>query len=138
MGNVTPEERRRRDQAVIAEYRRLRDAGDRRWLARAENGELVLYRPGEIGFARGGTARTVRSLAGLRAVAVALAVIAALALASLVVLAVAGDGPAPVFLVPAVLAGGGAAWAFSLVARERRAAALRRDRGLPAPAAHPG
>ncbi len=131
---VENDERRRRDEAVLAEYRRLRDAGDRRWLARADDGELVLYRSEEIGLARGGAAKTVRSLAGLRTVAVGLTVIAVLATAALVVLALGGEGPAWIFLVPAVLAGSGAAWAFSLGRRERRAAALRRERGLPDPA----
>ncbi|GAB4099391.1 hypothetical protein [Sinomonas halotolerans] len=137
MADMSPEERRRRDEAVIAEFRRLRDAGDRRRLARAETGELVMYRPEEIGFVRGGAAKTVRTLAGLRVLGLGLGALAVLALVALAVTAAGPSGPAWPFLGPALLAAAGCAWALMLVGRERRAAALRRERGIPDPAKHP-
>ena len=137
MDSANPLERARRDEAAIAEYRRLRDAGDKRRLLRAATGELVLYRPDEIGFVRGGAGETVRSLAGLCVLGVALGVLAAGALAGIVVGAATGAGAVWALLVPALLAGAGCAWAFSLAGRERRAAAVRRERGVPEPARHP-
>jgi hypothetical protein len=137
MESMPPQDRARRDEAAVAEYRRLRDAGDRRRLVRAETGDLVLYRPEEIGARRGGAGYTVRTLGGLRALGVGLGVLAAAAVVGLVVAVASGASGGWALLVPAALTGAGGAWAFTLAGREQRAAALRRERGLPEPARHP-
>ncbi|HEY0699542.1 MAG TPA: hypothetical protein VGD43_17225, partial [Micromonospora sp.] len=57
--------RLRRDEAARAEYRRLRDLGEKRRLVRTVDGELTLYRPEEVGFVRGGSGISVRTVGGL-------------------------------------------------------------------------
>lgn len=129
--------RHARDEAAIDEYRRLRDAGDRRILHRSVDGELVLYRPDELGFRRSGSANTFRTRRGAVVLSViAGALCAACLVASAVVAATGGAGAA--IAAPGLLFGALAAWSAVLAARECRAEGVRASRGVPEPSTRAG
>ena len=126
-----------RDEAALAEYRRLRERGESWRLMRATDGELTLYRPEEVGFVRGGPAGTVRTLGGLRVgVGVFTAFTVALVLALPITWAAHGRpfwGAIPLALMFAA----GAWYLVANIRKEKRAIELRRQRGVPDPARYP-
>lgn len=134
---TTDPARAARDEAAVAEYRRLRDAGDRRILHRSVDGELVLYRPDELGFRRSGPANTIRTRRGAVALAVGAGILCAVCLIAGAMVAAAG-GPGAAIAVPGLLFGAVAAWTAILAARERRAEGVRASRGVPEPSTGPG
>ncbi|HEY0698084.1 MAG TPA: hypothetical protein VGD43_09780 [Micromonospora sp.] len=124
--------RLRRDEAARAEYRRLRDLGEKRRLVRAVDGELTLYRPEEVGFVPGGSGNSVRTVGGLWVVVGALAAMS-LGIVAMFVVSVTQGRP---FwgAIPLAILGAGLAW-FGLrnIRKEKRAVELRRQRGIPEP-----
>jgi hypothetical protein len=125
-----------RDEAAVAEYRRLRDRGEKWRLVRTVDGELTLYRPEEVGFVRGGSGVTVRTVGGLWVLA---GVFTAFTVALVLALLVSGAQGRPFWgAIPlALLSAAGTWYSMATIRKEKRAVELRRQRGVPEPAHHP-
>jgi 4-hydroxybenzoate polyprenyltransferase len=121
----------------MVEYRRLRDRGESWRLVRTVDGELTLYRPEEVGFVRGGSGVTVRTVGGLRVLAV---VFTAFTVALVLALPISWAAHGRPFwgAIPLALLSAAFTWyAVAIIRKEKRAVALRRERGVPEPAHHP-
>ncbi|WP_121399985.1 hypothetical protein [Micromonospora sp. M71_S20] len=125
-----------RDEAARAEYQRLRERGEAWRLMRTVDGELTLYRPEEVGFVGGGPGVMVRTVGGLRVLAVVFTAFTVILALTLPISWAQGRpfwGAVPLALVSAAFTW----YAVAIIRKERRAVELRRQRGVPAPARYP-
>ncbi|MGC4787140.1 hypothetical protein ACLQ22_04740 [Micromonospora sp. DT178] len=103
---------------------------------RTVDGELTLYRPEEVGFVGGGSGVMVRTVGGLRVLAV---VFTAFTVVLALTLPISWAQGRPFWgAIPLALVSAAFTWyAVAIIHKEKRAVELRRQRGVPTPARYP-